>query len=384
MIGADLSPSMLTETRRRILRSGLPVPELVRCDCAKLPFRSASIDAVHAGAAMHCWPNLSEALAEIYRVLKPGGVFFASTFFTSSIDQRDLIKRSARNQGFYLFKSENEIKKLVEAAGFRDEGLYGDSIMSSSNGGEGRNSKRGGIRDGNDVTMSGGRCMVRREGSRCAIVKAQKAPVQQYLPRSNKLSRSTPPPDGGGDGGAWGGSSGRGDGDAGGGKEGGKRVGRDEGGGKGRGRGSVFRGRKGDKRRREELSTPADTAAAEMSPQKSVAGASTSSSASSVEPQSDSPATQAFQRLMRSAGNGGVTTSDSSGSDGGSSSGGSSGTGRVDAGGFYLEYDGFRALPGLEEAFDGFGVRRYPKGSVGSGNKIPEKFGFFIDADDGV
>ena len=29
---------------------------------------------------MHCWPDLDSALSEIYRVLKPGGRYFATTF----------------------------------------------------------------------------------------------------------------------------------------------------------------------------------------------------------------------------------------------------------------------------------------------------------------
>ena len=52
----------------------------VRADVGRLPFATASLDAVHAGAAMHCWPSPSAAVAEISRVLKPGGVFVASTF----------------------------------------------------------------------------------------------------------------------------------------------------------------------------------------------------------------------------------------------------------------------------------------------------------------
>jgi hypothetical protein len=52
----------------------------VRADIARLPFATGSVDAIHAGAAIHCWPNPQAALAEISRVLRPGGVFVASTF----------------------------------------------------------------------------------------------------------------------------------------------------------------------------------------------------------------------------------------------------------------------------------------------------------------
>lgn len=30
----------------------------VRADVSRLPFSSGSVDAVHAGAALHCWPSL--------------------------------------------------------------------------------------------------------------------------------------------------------------------------------------------------------------------------------------------------------------------------------------------------------------------------------------
>jgi ubiquinone/menaquinone biosynthesis C-methylase UbiE len=41
------------------------------------------VAALHAGAAIHCWPNPQAALAEISRVLRPGGVFVASTFLNA-------------------------------------------------------------------------------------------------------------------------------------------------------------------------------------------------------------------------------------------------------------------------------------------------------------
>jgi hypothetical protein len=62
VIGADYSESMLRETARRFRVEGMDAPELVRCDAARLPFQTASLDAIHAGAALHCWPALEVRL----------------------------------------------------------------------------------------------------------------------------------------------------------------------------------------------------------------------------------------------------------------------------------------------------------------------------------
>jgi len=67
VIACDYSDSMITEARRRIradpeIASSPTKLDLVRCDVAKIPMKSDSIDAFHAGAAMHCWPNLHRVL----------------------------------------------------------------------------------------------------------------------------------------------------------------------------------------------------------------------------------------------------------------------------------------------------------------------------------
>ena len=51
---------------------------------SKLPLKTESLDGVHAGAALHCWSKLEDSLSEVYRVLKPGKGFFATTFLTVS------------------------------------------------------------------------------------------------------------------------------------------------------------------------------------------------------------------------------------------------------------------------------------------------------------
>lgn len=89
VVASDFSDAMMRQTKSycdqdaklRAKAEGLePSLLFVRADVGRLPFATGSIDAVHAGAAMHCWPSPSAAVAEISRVLKPGGVFLASTF----------------------------------------------------------------------------------------------------------------------------------------------------------------------------------------------------------------------------------------------------------------------------------------------------------------
>ena len=74
--------SMLRETSRRFADEGIDSDPLVlvRADAAELPLRTGSVDAIHAGAALHCWPRLELSLAEVRRALKPDGRFYASTF----------------------------------------------------------------------------------------------------------------------------------------------------------------------------------------------------------------------------------------------------------------------------------------------------------------
>eukprot|EP00904_Undaria_pinnatifida_P003185 jgi/Undpi1/12868/HiC_scaffold_7.g02535.m1 len=116
VIGGDLSPAMLSETALRFKQQGLGKPELIRCDVSKLPLKTESLDGVHAGAALHCWSKLEDSLSEVYRVLKPGKGFFATTFLTGAmISTSD----SAGEQGFKFFKVD-ELENLMLDAGFAE------------------------------------------------------------------------------------------------------------------------------------------------------------------------------------------------------------------------------------------------------------------------
>ncbi|XP_010534070.1 PREDICTED: uncharacterized methyltransferase At1g78140, chloroplastic-like [Tarenaya hassleriana] len=94
---------------------------LVRADISRLPFLSGSVDAVHAGAALHCWPSPASAVAEVSRVLRPGGVFVATTFINEPLSfipfSRNIRQGVIRYSGSHFFLSERELEDVCRACG---------------------------------------------------------------------------------------------------------------------------------------------------------------------------------------------------------------------------------------------------------------------------
>lgn len=70
--GIDISEAMLEVARDKARRTGMTV-KFLRADALHLPFEDASFDAVVSVTVMEFVPDLKRALAEAYRVLKPGG-----------------------------------------------------------------------------------------------------------------------------------------------------------------------------------------------------------------------------------------------------------------------------------------------------------------------
>lgn len=129
VLGCDYSESMLDEARRRInrdrdlssSRQKNTRLDLVRLDVGQIPMKNASVDALHAGAAMHCWPDLPKAAAEIYRVLKPGGRYFATTFLSSwfaTLRANGVEASEPSRQAFQYFESVDVLKSLLVSGGF--------------------------------------------------------------------------------------------------------------------------------------------------------------------------------------------------------------------------------------------------------------------------
>jgi ubiquinone/menaquinone biosynthesis C-methylase UbiE len=72
-LGVDVSRRMLAHAKRRLDASGAD-HVLVQADACRLPFKAGSFDVVYARALLHHLPEPAQGVAEIARVLKPGGV----------------------------------------------------------------------------------------------------------------------------------------------------------------------------------------------------------------------------------------------------------------------------------------------------------------------
>lgn len=76
-VGLDLNPRGIAFCRERHRVPGL---QFVQGDAQRLPFPDASFDVVINVEASHCYPSFRSFLAEVARVLRPGGHFAYADF----------------------------------------------------------------------------------------------------------------------------------------------------------------------------------------------------------------------------------------------------------------------------------------------------------------
>jgi len=76
LVGLDLSEGMLKVGRKKISDKGLGSKiEMIQGDSENLPFEKNSFEAITVAFGVRNFENLEKGLSEIYRVLKPGGIF---------------------------------------------------------------------------------------------------------------------------------------------------------------------------------------------------------------------------------------------------------------------------------------------------------------------
>jgi SAM-dependent methyltransferase len=72
LIGLDLTPRALAHTRNRLRLEGHPT-RLLQGDAERLPFPDGSFDLVFSWGVLHHTGDVAAAIAEVHRVLSPGG-----------------------------------------------------------------------------------------------------------------------------------------------------------------------------------------------------------------------------------------------------------------------------------------------------------------------
>ena len=122
--GIEISPAMLEIARQRAQSLGRKV-ELIAGDVQALPFPDQSFDTVVCTIALCSIPDERRAVAEVWRVLRPGGRFVALEHVRSPNIiirgiERMLDSYTVRTQGDHLLR---EPVEAVQAAGFSVEYL---------------------------------------------------------------------------------------------------------------------------------------------------------------------------------------------------------------------------------------------------------------------
>jgi len=79
VVHTDINEAMLREGRNRLLDKGLALPTLV-CDAEKLPFPDGYFDTVSVAFGLRNMTHKELALAEMYRILRPGGKLLVLEF----------------------------------------------------------------------------------------------------------------------------------------------------------------------------------------------------------------------------------------------------------------------------------------------------------------
>ena len=131
--GIDIEPSQVVMAGAAARAGGHGNAGFRTCDAADLPFGDATFDAAHCHALLNHVPDTQAVLAEVKRVLKPGGLFAArevvcdSFIFEPALDFGGLddgaawatfLKLLAANGGHPQMG--RELKAVFVAAGFTD------------------------------------------------------------------------------------------------------------------------------------------------------------------------------------------------------------------------------------------------------------------------
>ncbi len=112
MLGADVTPAMLEAAVHAGRRRGA---QLLLADVARLPVRTAALDAVFAAGLIAHLPRPSENLRELARAVRPGGLLA----LFHPIGRAALAARQGRQVTPDDLRAEPNLRALLERSGRR-------------------------------------------------------------------------------------------------------------------------------------------------------------------------------------------------------------------------------------------------------------------------
>jgi len=122
VVGIDLNGPGVENANRIAGEAGLKERVTFElCDASKrLPFEDASFDAVFSNDVLCHLPGRESVIAEMFRVLKPGGrmLFSDALVIGGMVSHEEIATRSSI--GFYVYSPPAENERLMERAGFRE------------------------------------------------------------------------------------------------------------------------------------------------------------------------------------------------------------------------------------------------------------------------
>jgi ubiquinone/menaquinone biosynthesis C-methylase UbiE len=117
VLAVDLSPAMLAYARDRARSEGLEHLVFARADGHALPCADAAFDFALCSAALHLMPDTARVLAEVHRVLAPGGRVILAVFRMQSGRLAQLTARVRRGVGTHAF-TDAGLERQLHDAGF--------------------------------------------------------------------------------------------------------------------------------------------------------------------------------------------------------------------------------------------------------------------------
>lgn len=122
VVAQDVTPEMLAIAEANFREAGRDNITVVEADATELPFGDGSFDLVTCRLAFHHFPEPDRTLAELRRVLAPGGRLVLEDVFGPEDEEVAQVRERFElllDPSHIRSYSPTELRKLFEAAGFR-------------------------------------------------------------------------------------------------------------------------------------------------------------------------------------------------------------------------------------------------------------------------